>query len=72
MPFAIPATMRAYTVALCLEKAWIVRLACDGCDREQPGNAKVHVILPDGGSGSRFRSMLINLIRGGNGVNRAR
>lgn len=34
MPFALPATMRAYTVALCLEQAWIVRLTCDRCDRE--------------------------------------
>jgi hypothetical protein len=34
MPFQVSGTRTAYTIGLCLEKAWIVRLECRACDRE--------------------------------------
>jgi hypothetical protein len=33
MPFRIAGTSPSYTVALCVAKAWAVRLACNRCDR---------------------------------------
>ena len=33
MPLAVVGTVPHYTVALCLEKAWAVCIACEACDR---------------------------------------